>query len=119
MLVSFGGPAHATMPGQPLPAGPRLLMLKSAMMSGDDVRAVQQALNKHDSAGLDPDGIYDRSEAGTSGTPIPPHPSHHGAPWQEPVTARVSWVVAAGRARTRGRAGWGSPGGAAVPPGCG
>jgi peptidoglycan hydrolase-like protein with peptidoglycan-binding domain len=58
MLVSFGGPAHATMPGQPLPAGPRLLMLKSAMMSGDDVRAVQQALNKHDSAGPDPDGIY-------------------------------------------------------------
>ena len=46
------------MPGQPLPAGPRLLMLKSAMMSGDDVRAVQQALNKHDSAGLHPDGIY-------------------------------------------------------------
>ena len=58
MLVSFGGPAHATMPGQPLPARPRLLMLKSAMMTGDDVRAVQQALNKHDSAGLDPDGIY-------------------------------------------------------------
>jgi peptidoglycan hydrolase-like protein with peptidoglycan-binding domain len=33
-------------------------MLKSAMMSGDDVRAVQQALSKHDSAGLHPDGSY-------------------------------------------------------------
>jgi hypothetical protein len=29
--------------------------------------------------------IQDRSEAGTSGTLIPAHPPHLGAPWQEPA----------------------------------
>src|ERR1039457_3429513 len=29
--------------------------------------------------------IQDRSESGTSGTPIPAHPSYLRAPWQEPV----------------------------------
>jgi putative peptidoglycan binding protein len=44
--------------GKPLPAGPRLLMLKSPMMKGADVEAVQQALNQHNHAGLAADGIY-------------------------------------------------------------
>ena len=33
-------------------------MLKSPMMTGDDVRAVQQALNQRDHAGLDTDAVY-------------------------------------------------------------
>jgi Putative peptidoglycan binding domain len=58
-LVRFGGPAHPTTPGTPLPAEPRQLMLKSPMMSGADVQAVQQALNQRNNAGLDVTGIYD------------------------------------------------------------
>src|SRR5262249_49290532 len=38
-VVRFGGPAHPTAPGTPLPAEPRQLMLKSPMMSGADVQA--------------------------------------------------------------------------------
>jgi peptidoglycan hydrolase-like protein with peptidoglycan-binding domain len=33
-------------------------MLKSPMMTGDDVRAVQQALNQRNHAGLATDGAY-------------------------------------------------------------
>jgi Putative peptidoglycan binding domain len=57
-VVHFGGPAHPTQPGNPPPAGPRLLMLKSPMTSGADVLAVQQALNQRNNAGLATDGIY-------------------------------------------------------------
>jgi len=57
-VVHFGGPAHPTKPGKPPPDKPRFLMLKSPMMSGDDVRDVQLALNKHNHAGLDPDHVY-------------------------------------------------------------
>lgn len=57
-LVGFGGPAHLTKEGTAPPAEPRMLMLKSAMMRGDDVRAVQRALNQRNSAGLATDGIY-------------------------------------------------------------
>jgi len=57
-LVHFGGPAHPTRPGGPAPAEPRLLMLKSPMMTGPDVRAVQQALNQRNNAGLATDGVY-------------------------------------------------------------
>jgi hypothetical protein len=58
-VVHFGGPAHPTAPGTPLPAEPRQLMLKSPMMRGADVQAVQQALNQRNNAGLATDGIYD------------------------------------------------------------
>jgi hypothetical protein len=57
-VVRFGGPAHPTQPGTPLPAQPRQLMLKTPMMHGADVRAVQQALNQRSHAGLDTDGTY-------------------------------------------------------------
>ncbi len=57
-VVRFGGPAHPTEPGKPPPAGPRLLMLKSPMMSGADVRVIQQALNQRDNASLATDGTY-------------------------------------------------------------
>jgi hypothetical protein len=57
-IVRFGGPAHPTRPGSPPPAGPRLLMLKSPMMRGADVLAVQQALNQRNNAGLATDGVY-------------------------------------------------------------
>jgi Putative peptidoglycan binding domain len=58
-VVRFGGPAHPTKPGTPLPAEPRQLMLKSPMMKGADVQAVQQALNQRNNTGLATDGIYD------------------------------------------------------------
>lgn len=58
MLVSFGGPAHLTKAGTAPATEPRMLMLKSAMMRGDDVRVVQQALNQRNNAGLATDGIY-------------------------------------------------------------
>ena len=57
-VVQFGGPAHLTRPGTALPAQPRQLMLKTPMMHGADVRAVQQALNQRGHAGLDTDGTY-------------------------------------------------------------
>jgi hypothetical protein len=57
-VVRFGGAAHLTQPGTPLPAQPRQLMLKSPMMTGADVRAVQQALNQRNHAGLNTDGSY-------------------------------------------------------------
>jgi len=57
-IVQFGGPAHPTPPGNPPPAGLRLLMLKSPLMSGADVLAVQQALNQHNHAGLVTDSAY-------------------------------------------------------------
>jgi Putative peptidoglycan binding domain len=60
-VVAFGGPAHPTRPGNPPPTEPRLLMLKSPMMHGADVRAVQDALNQRGNAGLAADGIYDPS----------------------------------------------------------
>ena len=63
-MVRFGGPAHLTQPGTPLPAQPRQLMLKSPMMTGADVRAVQQALNQRGGAGVAPDGIYGLATCG-------------------------------------------------------
>ncbi|HEV2451712.1 MAG TPA: peptidoglycan-binding domain-containing protein [Streptosporangiaceae bacterium] len=57
-IVQFGGPAHPTQPGNPPPAGMRLLMLKSPLMSGADVLAVQQALNQRNNAGLTTDSAY-------------------------------------------------------------
>jgi hypothetical protein len=57
-VVSFGALAHLTRPGTAPPAEPRLLMLKSPMMTGGDVRAVQNALNQHNHAGLATDGYY-------------------------------------------------------------
>jgi peptidoglycan hydrolase-like protein with peptidoglycan-binding domain len=57
-VVSFGGPAHLTKAGTEPPAQPRLLMLKSPMVKGDDVRALQQALNQRNHAGLATDGVY-------------------------------------------------------------
>jgi Putative peptidoglycan binding domain/CHAP domain len=57
-VVLFGSPAHPTMVGTAPPAAPRMLMLKSPTMTGDDVRAVQQALNQRNQAGLDTDGDY-------------------------------------------------------------
>ena len=57
-IVQFGGPAYPPVPGPPLPAGPRLLMLKSPMMNGADVLGVQQALNQRGHAGLATDGVY-------------------------------------------------------------
>jgi hypothetical protein len=57
-VVRFGGPAHLTKPGTAPPAEPRLLMLKSPMMTGADVRAVQQALDQRNHAGLNTDGAY-------------------------------------------------------------
>jgi hypothetical protein len=57
-VVRFGGPAHLTKPGTAPPAQPRLLMLKSPLMTGADVRAVQQALNQRNHAGLVPDSAY-------------------------------------------------------------
>jgi hypothetical protein len=56
--VRFGGPAHPTMAARPVAAGPRLLMLKTPMMTGADVLAVQQALVKHGSGDLDRDSVY-------------------------------------------------------------
>jgi hypothetical protein len=57
-LVRFGGPAFLIASGQAPPTDPRLLMLKSPMMSGPDVRAVQGALNQRNNAGLATDGTY-------------------------------------------------------------
>jgi hypothetical protein len=57
-VVRFGGPAHLTKSGTAPLAEPRLLMLKSPMMTGADVRAVQNALNQHNHAGLAIDGCY-------------------------------------------------------------
>ena len=57
-VVIFGGPAHLTKAGTAPPAQPRMLMLKSPMMTGADVRAVQQALNQRNHAGLATDGAY-------------------------------------------------------------
>jgi Putative peptidoglycan binding domain/CHAP domain len=57
-VVQFGGPPHPTKPAKPTPAEPRLLMLKSPMMTGADVLAVQRALNQRENAGLDTDSTY-------------------------------------------------------------
>ncbi len=57
-IVRFGGPAHPTHPAGPPAAGPRLLMLKSPLMKGADVQAVQEALNRRNHAGLAADGVY-------------------------------------------------------------
>ena len=57
-LVRFGGPAVLIEPGLAPPTEPRLLMLKSPMMTGADVRAVQRALDQRNHAGLDTDGSY-------------------------------------------------------------
>jgi hypothetical protein len=57
-VVHFGGPAHPTKPANPVPAQPRLLMLKSPLMTGADVLAVQRALNRRENAGLDADSAY-------------------------------------------------------------
>ena len=57
-VVGFGGLAHLTKMGTAPPAEPRLLMLKSPMMTGADVRAVQNALNLRNQAGLATDGTY-------------------------------------------------------------
>jgi Putative peptidoglycan binding domain len=57
-VVRFGGPAHLTKGGTAPPAEPRLLMLKSPMMTGADVRVVQNTLNLRNHAGLATDGAY-------------------------------------------------------------
>ena len=57
-VVSFGGLAHLTKVGTAPPAEPRLLMLKSPLMTGADVRVVQNALNQRNHAGLAADGAY-------------------------------------------------------------
>ena len=57
-FVRFGGAAHPTKPGKPPPTESRLLMLKSPMMRGADVRILQQALNQRNNAGLATDGVY-------------------------------------------------------------
>jgi len=57
-VVTFGGPAHLTRVGTAPPAQPRMLMLKSPVMTGADVRVVQQALNQRNHAGLATDGAY-------------------------------------------------------------
>jgi hypothetical protein len=57
-VVHFGGSAHLTKPGQPPPTEPRLLMLKSPMMKGADVGAIQHALNQRDHATLATDDVY-------------------------------------------------------------
>jgi hypothetical protein len=53
-----GAPAHPTKAPKAPPAKPRLLMLKSPMMSGADVQAVQRALNERENAKLPTDGVY-------------------------------------------------------------
>jgi Putative peptidoglycan binding domain len=58
-IVHFGGPAQLTKPGQPVPAGPRLLMLKSPLMKGQDVKEVQLALNKRGHFALNVNSTYD------------------------------------------------------------
>jgi len=57
-VVRFGGHAHLTKTGTAPPTQPRLLMLKSPLMTGADVRAVQQALNQRNHAGLAADAAY-------------------------------------------------------------
>ena len=57
-VVTFGGPAHLTRVGTAPPAQPRMLMLKSPIMTGADVGVVQQALNQRNHAGLATDGAY-------------------------------------------------------------
>src|SRR5262249_32743160 len=57
-FVRFGGAAHPTKPGKPPPTESRLLMLKSPMMKGAGVRAVQHALNQRNNAGLATNGAY-------------------------------------------------------------
>jgi Putative peptidoglycan binding domain len=57
-IVAFGGPARPTKPGKPPSAGPRLLMLKSPMMRGADIRVIQHALNQRNNAALAVDGVY-------------------------------------------------------------
>ena len=57
-VVKFGTPAHPTKAPKAPPAKPRLLMLKSPMMSGADVQAVQRALNERENAKLPTDGVY-------------------------------------------------------------
>ena len=55
--VTFGSPAVLHQPGQPS-GPPRMLMLKSPVMAGADVSAVQRALNKLAKARLAADGQY-------------------------------------------------------------
>lgn len=57
-VVRLGGPAHLTKAGMAPPAGPRLLMLKSPVMTGADVGAIQDALNRHSHTGLPADSAY-------------------------------------------------------------
>ena len=57
-VVLFGGPAHLTQVGTAPPAAPRMLMLKSPMMTGADVQGLQQALDQRGHAGLATDGVY-------------------------------------------------------------
>jgi peptidoglycan hydrolase-like protein with peptidoglycan-binding domain len=52
--------AYQAMVGTAPPTAPRMLMLKSPMMTGDDVRAVQRALNQRNQAGLTTDGTTAR-----------------------------------------------------------
>jgi peptidoglycan hydrolase-like protein with peptidoglycan-binding domain len=57
-VVRFDGPAHPTKAASAVAAQPRLLVLKSPMMTGNDVLAVQRALNQRENAGLDTDSTY-------------------------------------------------------------
>jgi hypothetical protein len=80
-VVHFGGPAYPTAAGTALPAEPRQLMLKSPMMSGADVQAVQQALNQLNHVGLDVSGIYDSAT------------SYAVLTWQERAQIDVDGIV--------------------------
>jgi hypothetical protein len=66
-VVTFGGPARLTRAGTAPPAQPRMLMLKSPVMTGADVRAVQQALNQRNHAGLAADGAYGPATLSSTG----------------------------------------------------
>lgn len=57
-VVKFGGPAQPAVAFHAEPASPRLLMLKSPVMSGADVQAVQRALNQRENAKLPTGGVY-------------------------------------------------------------
>ena len=63
-VVPFGGPAHPTKAASAVPAQPRLLMLKSPMMTGTDVLAVQQQR-----AHLGVDGIVGPQTTSSLGLP--------------------------------------------------
>ncbi len=57
-VVRFGRPARLTKGGMAPSAEPRLLMLKSRVMTGADMRVGQNVLNQRNHAGLATDAAY-------------------------------------------------------------